>query len=146
MPGQNIIEQTAAALANMSLDLDLKGGAVWAPARNPKGDYSRWGVCEVWLNCRIGKINECTTGPIPTGDWICWNTATGHIMGFVNKQHLSAQQQAEIFAVLQNEGKPTRVVNPFGDITTSNYTLAQVERLLGPALREYRELYENADL
>jgi len=64
-------------------------------------------------------------------------------MGFVNKQALSAQQQAEIFAVLQNNGKPTRVVNPFGSVTQSSYTLKQVEKLLGPALREYSELYEN---
>jgi len=143
MAEAGLLNMAAAALAAMPLDLDLKGGAVWSPLRNPKGDYSKWGVCEVWLNCRIGKINECTTGPIPTGDWICWNTVTGHIMGFVNKQALSAQQQAEIFAVLQNNGKPTRVVNPFGSVTQSSYTLKQVEKLLGPALREYSELYEN---
>ena len=144
MTQRSLLSVASAAIAAMPLDLDMKGGAEWAPRRNPKGDYSKWGTCEVWLCCRIGKVNECTTGPIPTGDWCCWNTETGHIMGFSNKEKLSAQQQAEIFAVLQNEGKPTRVVNPFGGVTTSSYTLREVQTLLGPALREYSELYESA--
>lgn len=141
---QNLLSIAASAIAAMPLNLDMKGGATWAPTRNPKVDYSKWGTCEVWLFCRIGKINECTTGPVPTKDWVCWNTVSGQLMGFVDKEKLSAQQQAEIFAVLQNEGKPTRVVNPFGIVTTSKYTLREVEKLLAPALREYSELYENA--
>jgi hypothetical protein len=143
MAEANLISVAAAALAAMPLDLDMKGGAEWAPRRNPKVNYAKWGVCEVWLFCRIGKINECTVGPVPTRDWVCWNSETGFTMGFVDKEKLSAQQQAEIFAVLQNGSKPTRVVNPFGSVATSKYTLREVEKLLGPALREYHELYES---
>ena len=134
-------EALSAAIATMTIDLDLEGSASWTPQRNPKSDYSKWGVCEVWLNCRIDKINACTTGPVPTGDWICWNTQTNHIMGFADKEKLTGQQQAEIFAVMQNEGKPTRVVNPFGSVTTSKYTLREVQELLEPALREFNKIH-----
>ncbi len=131
----DLLTLAAAALAAMPLDLDMKGGAVWAPLRNPKVNYAKWGVFEAWLCCRIGKINECTTGPIPTGDWVCWDSRTGQMIGFANKSALSAQQQAEILAVSQNQGMPTRVVNPFGSVTASKYTLREVEKLLAPALR-----------
>lgn len=139
MGEQSLQNVLATALATMSLDLDMKGGAEWAPSRNPKADYSQWGPYEAWLYCRIGKINPCLVGPVPTGDWICWNSQTGQIMGFTNKSTLTAQQQAEILAVSQNQGKPTRVVNPFGAVTASVYTLREVEKMLQPALRDFEQ-------
>lgn len=134
---QNVL---ASALATMALDLDMKGGAEWSPSRNPKTDYSKWGPCEVWLYCRIEHINPCLVGPVPTGDWIFWNSQTGQIMGFSDKALLTAQQQAEILAVSQNQGMPTRVVNPFGSVTESKYTLREVEKMMQPMLKGYNEL------
>jgi len=143
MAEQSMQNVLSAALASMSLDLDLKGGAKWTPSRNPKVDYSKWGPCEAWLYCRIEHINPCLVGPVPTGDWVFWNSQTGMIMGFSNKAALTAQQQAEILAVSQNGGMPTRVVNPFGVAVASKYTLKEIEKLLQPALKDFGEQFGN---
>lgn len=142
MAEQSLAQTISTALATMSLDLDLKGGAEWAPLRNPKKDYSKWGRYEAWQYCKIGKINECLVGPVPTGDWIFWDSmaAPGQgQLGFATRSVLTAQQQAEILAVSQNQGKPTRVVYMSGECEASKYTLKDAQRIFGPALAEYEE-------
>lgn len=137
MAEQSLMQTVSAALATMSLDLDLKGGADWAPSRSPKKDYSKWGVWEAWPYCRIGNINPCMVGPIPTGDWIAWNSETGQIMSCGGGP--KAMWKAEVLAVSQNQGKPTRVVALSGESWESEIRLKDVERMLKPAVKAYEE-------
>lgn len=127
----------AALLASLPVNLDMKGGGTWAPARDPKGSYKKWGVWEAWEVFRIGKINECLVGPIATGDWCAWNSQTGAQLGFMPMSGKSAKWQAEVCAISQNQGMPTRVVSGCGRAVASEITSREVNGLLREAVQEY---------
>ncbi len=92
-------------------ELDLKGGGTWAPCRDPKADWSDWGRYEAWEHRAMKEIPERNVvAPVPTGDWILWDSRTGQQIGFGDKAAMTARQQAEMLAVLANEGDRTRVV------------------------------------
>lgn len=136
---QNVFQVLASALSTMSCDLDMKGGGTWEPRRNPKKNYDKWGVWEAWCYFRFGKINECLVGPIPTGDWVAWNSETKQVVGFTNCSKMTAQAQAEMLCASQNQGMPTRVVDITGRASESVYTLRDAERMLGDIARKYDE-------
>ena len=89
---------------------DGYGQAVWAPARNPKIDYSSWGRWEVWEEKVPHTIGGVST-LVGTGAWACWDSETREAQIFSDKSVLTGKQQAEWQAVYWNEGKPTRVVD-----------------------------------
>jgi hypothetical protein len=77
-------------------DLDLKGGATWAPVREVGRDYSAWGSWEVWPECTVGVLPSGAVGAIHTGAFMAWEAHSGQQMCF------RSQKEAEMFAVLQN--------------------------------------------
>jgi hypothetical protein len=116
--------------ANMFGGLVLGGHATWAPVRGP-GDWSEWGPWEVWEECRIGSVNDGKAiGPIPTGAWLIWNSAQPEQMGGVPASQSNGRLKAELWAVLQNGGKKTRVVphgsQPSASSLDYHETLAKV--------------------
>lgn len=135
----SLVNQASAALAAMDLQIDLKGSGTWAPSRSPKKDYSKWGDWEVWPICRIEQVSACMVGPVHVGGWLAWNSAEGICVPFEDKSKYTAQHQAEILAVSQNVGRPTRVVDLAGNYWPSALRLKDVEKLLGPTVAMYEE-------
>jgi len=99
------ITAEAAGFARLILnDWDLPGGATWAPVRDQNRDWSRWGAWEVWRECKIAPFPSGAVGAQETGAFVAWDSRTKQQLGF------DTQTKAEMFAVLQNDGKPTRIV------------------------------------
>lgn len=92
--------------ANMGL-LEIhaigKGGGSWAPYEDPTVDYSVWGTWEAWQHLGFGELpGGASVGAYITGDWIAWNRETGMTIGFQDKTHMTARQQAVILCRIQN--------------------------------------------
>lgn len=96
--------------------LDAYGSSVWKPTRAASLDYSAWGPWEVWEHCAIDASGPVDKGPKPTGDWVAWDSRTDSVTGFPIP---NAMIKAEMMAVLQNEGKPTRIVAADGSFRES---------------------------
>lgn len=108
-------------------ELDLKGLGTWAPTRGPAEDDAGWGRWEAWEDCKMVERPELgVVRPEPTGGWVAWDSATGQQLGFNNQLHKTARQQAEMMAVLQNDGAPTRVVPHQGGVVASDLDLTAV--------------------
>jgi hypothetical protein len=107
---------------------DAYGSAVWVPSRPAGVDFSAWGAWEVW------EHQEPVSGGLrPTGDWVAWDSSTGspgRQLGFSNKSVLSAREQAEMMAVLQNGGCRTRVVTAAGGFSSSRMKFEHVRSLV----------------
>lgn len=96
---------------------DGYGSATWAPSRASGIDWSAWGRWEAWEYCvfRNGRAE-------PTGDWIAWDAVSGQQIGFSPKSKHGARRQAEMAAVLWNEGRATRAVSIIGAaVSVLNY-------------------------
>lgn len=100
--------------------MESLGSATWGPVRGA-GDFSQWGDWEAWEQMRIGRVGPDAIGPLPTGSWMVWNAITGQEFGYPPGE--KSQKKAEMFATLNNEGKPTRVVFKDGTFvaSTENY-------------------------
>lgn len=103
--------------------MDAYGSSVWAPTRSPSIDYSAWGDWEAWEHCAIDQksiipaSNPVAPGPVPTGDWVAVNMKNpAQQIGYPSP---NAVTKAEMFAVMRNEGKPTRVVSSNGSFRES---------------------------
>jgi hypothetical protein len=94
------------------------GSATWAPARDKNTDYSQWGRWEVWEHCRIGRIDEMTVGPIPTGTWVAWDSKA-NLCQVGNRDDMPSKRQAELMAAMSNKGRPTRIVHKDGSVESS---------------------------
>ncbi len=109
--------------------LVMKGGATWAPVRGA-GDWSAWGEWEVWEECAIGPVNDgAAVGAIRTGGWIIWHAPSGQTFGFPKSD--TAQKKAEMMGVVQNAGRPTRVVLMNGDASASPMVFGEVATKVG---------------
>jgi len=91
-------------LTDFCKKLDLEGGGEWFPVRAADFDATAWGVWECWEHCKIDKLESGAVGAVRSGDWIAWQSGTRRIFGFASRS------AAEMMAVLQNQGAPTRVV------------------------------------
>lgn len=126
---QEISRQVTASGGNLS-GLRLGGGATWAPCRDPKDDWSAWGSWEAWEECTIGLLNGGQAiGAIPTGGWLVWNASTGQTLGLPASN--SARKQAEMWALLNNSGKQTRVVPHRGEAVASTIDFTTLVRQVG---------------
>ena len=103
--------------------LDAYGSSRWTPARSPSLNYSAWGPWEAWAHCEVDNesvvpaVHPVGRAAWPTGDWVAWDSSTGQTLGFPAGQN--ALRKAEMMAVLQNEGKPTRIVFADGSFRES---------------------------
>lgn len=110
--------------------LQMHGSASWAPVR-AEGDWSAWGAWEAWEECSIERVNNGTAvGPVPTGGWIVWHAPSGQQFGFP-RAATNGRKKAEMMAVVQNGGKPTRVVTASGDAVASSLEFAEVAAQVG---------------
>lgn len=106
-------------LRAIAASLDLSSESTrWTPSRAADFDAGAWGAWECWEHAGIGRLPSGAIGAIATGDWIAWDSATGQQIGFPNCVG------AEMFAVLQNEGRPTRVVALDGGFRQSEIDFA----------------------
>lgn len=108
-------------MQTITIDCNARGGVQFTPT---PGDAERWGRWECWRDCKEGILENGTVGLVPTGDWIAWDSLSGTTIGF--PQCTSAEQ----LCALQNDSKPTRVVDPFVGESASRWTQEQVEKLL----------------
>lgn len=105
---------------NMFGGLNLHGSATWAPVRGA-GDWSAYGPWEAWEECQIGPTPDGKAiGPIPTGAWLIWNADHPEQMGGIPASQTNARKKAEIWCVIQNGGKKTRVVPAGADAVDSD--------------------------
>jgi hypothetical protein len=126
--------------ANLFGGLRLGGGATWAPVRDPAADWSAWGSWEAWEECQIGLLEGGqAVGAIPTGGWLAWNSAEpAQVIGIPAGP--SARKQAEMWALLRNSGKRTRVVPRRGMPEASKLVFADVAREVGAEVERLKGL------
>ena len=106
---------------------DSYGSAVWTPSRAAGLDFSAWGTWEAWEHQEI-----ILGSPRPTGDWVAWDSATGAQIGYGSKTALSGRAQAEMTAVMMNEGRKTRVVSASGSFRASALKYSNVAAEVDP--------------
>lgn len=109
--------------------LTMHGSATWAPVRGA-GDWSEWGAWEAWEECTIGPCNNGTAvGPIPTGAWLVWDSASGQTFGLPGKDN--QRKKAEMMALTLNKGQRTRVVPHGADAVASDIDFAKLAAKVG---------------
>jgi hypothetical protein len=118
--------------------LVMKGMASWAPVRGA-GDWSDWGDWEVWEECEIGQVTPEAIGAKPTGGWLIWHAPSGQQFGFA-RTATDARKKAEMMAVVQNAGKPTRVVLANGDAAASELVFGEVAAQVGAEVERIKKL------
>lgn len=120
--------------------LRLGGNATWAPVRDPRADWSSWGQWEAWEECRIGPVNDGTAvGAVPTGGWLVWNSANpAQVMGLPVTP--TARKQAEMWAMVLNAGKRTRVVPHRAEAEASALNWAQLSSQLGAEVERLKSV------
>lgn len=105
------------------------GALAWAPGRDPKINWSKWGAWEAWAFCKEGDLPDGRVGLIPTGDWIAWDSATGAQLGF------KTRYLAEGWALYMNEGKRTRIVDPLrGGFSESRLKYDEIAAKMRPLI------------
>jgi len=118
--------------------LEFYGSATWAPVRG-SGDWSEWGDWEAWEECEIGQVTPTAIGAKPTGGWIVWHAPSGQQFGFA-RDATNGRVKAEMLAVVQNGGKPTRVVLANGDAAASELVFGEVAAQVGAEVERIKKL------
>lgn len=111
--------------------------ATWAPVRAADFDTDAWGAWEVWEHCTIGPVPGGAIGAIRSGDWVAWDSASKAVYGVPGE---NARAKAEMFAVLRNEGRPTRVVEFDGSFAASVLVYADLKAKVEAEVTRIAEL------
>lgn len=104
---------------------DAYGSVAWTPSRPAGVDFSAWGNWEVWEHQRpnAGRLE-------PTGDWVAWDSVSGQQIGFSDKAVMTAKHQAEMMALMMNDGRRTRVVPASGGFSASRLVYENVKAMV----------------
>jgi hypothetical protein len=139
-PGQiGALLLQSALVSAIHVNVETKGCATWAPVRNAREDWARWGAWECWADCTVRplKLDDGSEGPmivVPTGHWIAWDSANPESkIGYPNRE------QAEQLAVLRNEGARTRVVPFSGQPFASRIDFDELHALVAPRVAKLAE-------
>jgi hypothetical protein len=124
----NVGQDSGGILANAHCA--AKGALNWMPSRDLSTDWSAWGVWEVWLWHHVvdGQV-------VATGDWGVWNAETGQNLALA-RHAFPSREYCERFCVLQNAGKPTRIVTPCG-VSESCMSFEELHAKWGHLEREF---------